>query len=313
MIGKKAKSFRELLAEEKGVIAPCVFDSASAHVAELAGFKAICLSGAELSMAMDGLPDLGILSLPELEWIVSRITENCSLPLIVDAEDGFGSVQNVYRTCKRLAMAGAKAILMEDEAEPGFAKGMVEKNIIPKEEYFGKVKAAKKALEGTDCIFIARTNVLIDTPEGLQDAIDRCRGSLEAGADMILINQLKTMEQAEIIAKEFPDVPKMFPDINQTVKQPEIWAKDLYPMGYSLVTMHFMMKGALVGMLDYALRVAKDGNNLYPRDDKPYNVSGQSAQPFYPVQEWLDMEGDLTGVYRKFWGDKMCLDANEEK
>ena len=93
MIGKKAKSFRELLAEEKGVIAPCVFDSASAHVAELAGFKAICLSGAELSMAMDGLPDLGILSLPELEWIVSRITENCSLPLIVDAEDGFGSVQ----------------------------------------------------------------------------------------------------------------------------------------------------------------------------------------------------------------------------
>ena len=63
----------------------------------------------------------------------------------------------------------------------------------------------------------------------------------------------------------------------------------------------------------HALRVAKDGNNLYPRDHKPYNVSGQSAQPFYPVQEWLDMEGDLTGVYRTFWGDKMNLDAEEDK
>ncbi len=312
MLRKKTKSFQTLLAEEKGVIAPCVFDSASAHVAELAGFKAICLSGAELSMAMDGLPDLGILSLPELEWIVSRISENCSLPLIVDAEDGFGGVQNVYRTCKRLAMAGAKAILMEDETEPGFAKGMVEKNIIPKEEYFGKVRAAKAALEGTDCIFIARTNVLIDTPEGFQDAIDRCRGSLEAGADMILVNQLKTMEQARQLAEAIPDAAKMFPDINQTVKQPEIWAPDLYPLGYQIVTMHFMMKGAMVGMLDYALRVAKDGNNLYPRDHRPYQVSGQSAQPFYPVQEWLDLEGELTGVYRKFWGDTMCLDPEEQ-
>ena len=143
-------------------------------------------------MAMDGLPDLGILSLPELEWIISRITENCPLPIIVDAEDGFGGPQNVYRTCKRLAAAGAAAILMEDESEPGFAKGVVEKNIIPKEEYWAKVRAAKAALEGTECIFIARTNVLINTEEGFQDAIERCRGSLEAGADMLLVNQLKT-------------------------------------------------------------------------------------------------------------------------
>lgn len=308
MINKPIKSLKQLLSEEKGVLAPCVFDSASARVAELSGFKAICLSGAELSMAMDGLPDLGILSLPELEWIVSRITENCSLPLIVDAEDGFGGVQNVFRTCKRLARAGAKAILLEDETEPGFAKGVVEKNIIPREEYYAKVKAAKKALEGTDSMFIARTNVPIDTPEGMQEAVERCKGSLEAGADMILINQLKTMEQAQYISKQFPGVNKMFPDINQSVKQPVIRAADLYPLGFNLVTMHFMMKGAMVGMLNYSLRVAKEQDNLFCRDERPYNVSGQSAQPFYPVQEWLDFESELTGVKRKFWGDQLKLD-----
>lgn len=307
MIRPNIKSFKQLISEEKGFLAPCVFDSASAHVAELAGFKAICLSGAELSMAMDGLPDLGILSLPELEWIVSRITETCSLPIIVDAEDGFGSVQNVYRTCRRLVKAGAMAILMEDEAEPGFAKGVVEKNIIPKEEYWTKVRTAKAALEGSECIFIARTNVMIDTEEGFQDAVARSKGSLEAGADMILFNQLKTMEQAKRVSEIFKGVPLMFPDLNQTVKQPEIRPDDLYALGFNIVTMHFMMKGAMAGMLHYAMRVAKDGNNLYPRDDRPFQVSGQSAQSFYPVQDWLDFEGELTGVHRTFWGDKLDL------
>ena len=167
---------------------------------------------------------------------------------------------------------------MEDESEPGFAKGVVEKNIIPKEEYIAKVRAAKAALEGTDCIFIARTNVLINTEEGFADAIDRCRGSLEAGADMLLINQLKTMNAA-----------------------------DLYPLGFNLVTMHFMMKGSMVGMLNYALRVAEEQNNIYPRDDMPYNISGQNAQPFYPVQEWLDLEESFSGIHNTFWGDKPDL------
>lgn len=297
-------SFPELLKSEQGVLAPCVFDCASARVAELAGFKAMCLSGAELSMAMDGLPDLGILNLSELEWMVSRITANNPLPMIVDAEDGFGGPQNVYRTCERLARAGAKAILLEDETEPGFAKGVVQKNIIPREQYFAKVKAAKAALEGSDCIFIARTNVALD--DGMEEAVARCLGSLEAGANMTLINLLKTMDEAKVISERVPGY-KMFPDINQSVKQPTMNAKDLYPLGFNIVTLHFMLKGAFVGMLDYALRTAKEQNNLYPRDDIRYNISGQSAQPFYPVQAWLDFEGDITGHYSKFWGDELKL------
>jgi len=301
MINKPVKSLKELLTEEKGLIVPCVYDSASSHVAEMAGFKCIFLSGAELSMGMDGLPDLGILSLPELEWIVSRISDTCSLPLIVDAEDGFGSMQNVYRTCKRLAKAGAKGILLEDESEPGFAKGVVLDNILPREQYITKVRTAKAALEGTDCIFIARTNVPIKTPEGMAEAIARCKEAWEAGADMVLVNQLSNIEEARYVASHFDGVPLMFPDLNQGVDQPDVDPQELYDLGFNLLTAHFMMKGAMVGMLNYALRVAKDQNNLYTRDDNSYNAAGQSAHPFYPVQEWLDLEGDLTGVYRKSW------------
>ncbi len=306
MMKNQVPTFPELFQAETGVLAPCVFDCASARVAELAGFKAICLSGAELSMAMDGLPDLGILNLSELVWIVSRITDNCPLPLIVDAEDGFGSPINVYRTCERLAKAGAKAILLEDEAEPGFAKGVVSKNIIPREEYFAKVKAAKAALEGSGCIFIARTNVPLENG-GLEEAIARSLGSLEQGADMTLVTSMKTMEEAQAVAAAVPGY-KMFPDINQSVKQPTLRAADLYPLGFNLVTMHFLFKGAMVGMLNYALRTAKEQNNLYPRDDVRFGVSGQSGQPFYPVQDWLDFEAEFTGVSRKFWGDALKLD-----
>lgn len=304
---KRRKSFADLLAQEKSVLAPCVFDAASAHVAELAGFKAICLSGTELSLAVNGLPDLGILNLAETEWVVSRITETCSLPLIVDVEDGFGGPQNVFRTCRRLAAAGAAAILLEDEDEPGFVKGVVTDNITPKEEYVVKIHTAKKALEGTDCIFVARTNVLIDTEEGFADAIDRCHAYLDAGADMLLINQLKTVEQARRFAEEFPDVWRMYPDLNQSVDQESVDPADLADLGFNIVTMHFMMKAAMTGMLNYALRVAKDQNNLYTRDQRPYNVSGQSGQPFFPVQEWLDLEESFTGIHHDFWGDDLDL------
>ena len=124
---------------------------------------------------------------------------------------------------------------------------------------------------------------------------------------MLLINQLKTMEQAKRFAAEFPNVWRMFPDLNQSVGQEDVHPAELADLGFNIVTMHFMMKAAMVGMLNYALRVAKDQNNLYTRDQTPYNISGQSGQPFFPVQEWLDLEESFSGVHNEFWGDKLDL------
>lgn len=125
------RTLRELM-ESGSVLAPCVFDCSSARAVELAGFEAMLLSGSEVSMSMKGIPDLGLLSLEELLWAVERIVDMSPLPLAVDIEDGFGaSPLQVYETCRRVAKAGAMAVLMEDEFEPGYARDVSADNMIP--------------------------------------------------------------------------------------------------------------------------------------------------------------------------------------
>ena len=294
-------TLRELLAKEN-VLAPCVYDCASARAVELSGFKAMLLSGAELSMAMNGMPDLGILSLDELVWAVTRITDISPLPLAVDIEDGFGGPLNVYRTCKRMAKAGAMAVLMEDESNPGFARDIVADNLLPRKDYYGKVKAAMDALAGTDCMFIARTNI---TPAmNIDEGIERCLGSLELGADMSVIIGLNNIKDAKIIASRVPGW-KMYADLISVNGVPQVNLQEIYSLGYNFVTMHYLLKGAMAGMLEYGKHNFENQNNVYSNDQAPYGVFGHSGMSFFAPQEWLDYEGKFTGEARKFSGPKL--------
>ena len=291
----------ELLAKEC-VLAPCVYDCASARAVELVGFKAMLLSGAELSMAMNGLPDLGILSLDELVWAVTRITDISPLPLAVDIEDGYGGPINVYRTCKRIAKAGAAAVLMEDESSPGFARDIVAENLLPRQDYYNKVKAALDALAGTGCILIARTN--INPAINIEEGIERCLGSLELGAEMTVIIGTNNLKDAAEIGRRVPGW-KMFADMNPTIDTPVLTVGDLYPLGFNLVTIHYLLKGAMAGMLEYGIQNFKDQNNTYSNNQRPFGVPGQSGMPFFAPQEWLDFEAKFTGVPRKFRGARL--------
>ena len=148
------KSLRQvLMAADRCVVAPCVYDCASARAVEMVGFPAMMLSGGEVSIAMNGVLDYGFTGLADLEWITSRIAQTSPLPLAADIEDGFGGPLAVYRAAKRMAIAGASALQLEDSAD------MEESTkLLPREKYYAKVRAALAALEGTDCILIARTN-----------------------------------------------------------------------------------------------------------------------------------------------------------
>ena len=300
---KKSMTLRQLL-EKECVIAPCVYDCASARAAEMCGYKAIFLSGAELSMAMDGMPDLGILNLEELLWMTQRITEVSPLPLAVDIEDGFGGPLNVYRTCERMAKAGAMGVLLEDESAPGFARSVVEDNILPRDAYLAKIKAGVDALKGTDCLMMARTNVAIDTPEGMEEAIARALGALELGADMIVINRIKRLEEAKAVAQRVPGW-KIYPDLNQDHGLPPVKIQDIEPLGFKYVTMHFMLKAAMAGMLEWGEHNFREQNNLYSLEQRPMGVAGQSAQPFFKPQQWLDFEAQYTGKHINFWGPSL--------
>ncbi len=290
----KKESLKELLTREP-VLAPCIFDCSSARAAELSGFKALMLSGAELSMSMNGLPDIGLLTLDELAWAVTRISASSPLPMAVDIEDGFGpSTLHVYHTCERIAKAGASAVLMEDEADPGFAREVVQDNLLPRKAYMAKLKAAKAALDGTDCMLIARTNVSINTPAGLEEGIARCLEALDNGADMTVIIRLNNMKDAITVSQRVPGW-KLFPDLNQNYGLPTLTATELFPLGYRFITMHYMIKAAMAGMLDWGAHNFKDQSNIYSNEQKPFGVYGQSGMGFFRPQEWLNLEGSFTG------------------
>ena len=296
-------TLKELLAEEN-VLAPCVYDCASARAVELCGFRAMMLSGAELCMATKGLPDLGLLTLEELLWAVTRITDVSPLPLAVDIADGFGEPLNVYHTCQRMAKAGAMAVLMEDEVGPGFVRGVVADNILPRDKFYAKVRAGVAGLRNTDCLFIARTNV--STAEHLEEGIERCLGALNEGADMTTIVRLNSLENAREVSRCVPGW-KMYPDLNQDLDVAEVAVEDVYALGFNFVTMHYLMKAAMAGMMEYGRRNFADNSNVYSNRQAPCGILGQSGMPFFSPQKWLDLEATFTGQTTRYHGPNLKL------
>ena len=140
-MARSSKSLRRLLQEStKCVMAPCVYDCASARAVEMVGFPAMMLSGGEVSIAMNGVIDYGFTNLTDLEWITSRISQTSGIPLAADIEDGFGGPLAVYRAARRMAMAGAKAIQLEDAGD------MEESTeLLPREKYKGTDRTLPKA------------------------------------------------------------------------------------------------------------------------------------------------------------------------
>ena len=288
----------------KQVLTPCVWDCYSAKAAELAGFEAILLSGASLGFSMSGVPDLGLHNQEELIWATDRIADYSPLPLVIDADDGFGETVNAYRTCARLAKAGAAAILIEDTPnERGSGRfgramdaatraGRVDANVphpvVPRELWLSKIKAGLDACSGTDCVIIARTESKLEL--GLDDAIERSLQAAELGAEMTYVHALRTLDECRKVAQILPGW-KMFGDIATLDGVPFVRLEDIEALGFNLVTMHFLEKGSLYGMLDYATHVARDRSTIYADN---HTMGGLSSEQQRAVQErdrgWLAAE-----------------------
>ena len=290
------KTLLELM-QSGSVLAPCVFDCSSARAVELAGFEAMLLSGSEVSMSMKGIPDLGLLSLEELLWAVERIVDMSPLPLAVDIEDGFGaSPLQVYETCRRVAKAGAMAVLMEDEFEPGYARDVSTDNLIPREEYYAKVRAAVKAVEGTDCMVIARSNYgSANLEEGIQRMID----CVTLGAHATVVVNVTTLEDAAEVARRVPGL-KMFADINAKRGLQQMSFAQLAELGFQLVTMHFTMKAAMAGMIEAGRANLEEMGNTYSNELMPDEYPGHSGMAFFAAQELLDLESEFSGRAQSF-------------
>jgi methylisocitrate lyase len=288
------KSLRELLLKANScVVAPCVYDCASARAVEMVGFPAMMLSGGEVSIAMNGVIDYGFTSLTDLEWITSRISQTSPLPLAADIEDGFGGPLAVYRAAKRMAMAGATALQLEDSSD------MEESTrLLPREKYYEKVRAALAALEGTDCILIARTNA--DPVTELDEGIERCKKAVELGAQMTTVVKLSNLKDATYVASKVPGW-KMYPDVAGKNGVAEVTVEDIYPLGFNFLTMHYTLKAAMDGMLEHGKKNFAQQGSLYTCDKQDATgIFGMSATPLFDPQGYMELEGRFGGKQKEF-------------
>ena len=287
-------SLKQLLLESNScVVAPCVYDCASARAVEMVGFPAMMLSGGEVSIAMNGVLDYGFTNLTDIEWITSRISQTSPLPLAADIEDGFGGPLAVYRTCRRMVRAGASALQLEDSSDMEEST-----SLLPREKYYAKVKAALAAIEGTDCILIARTNA--DPATELDEGVERCRMAVELGAQMTTVVKLTNLDDAKYVAKRVPGW-KMYPDVGGGDGVAEVTVEQIYPLGFNFMTMHYLLKAAMDGMLEHGKHNFAQQGSLYTCDKKDATgIQGMSATPLFDPQGYMELEGRFSGKDKEY-------------
>ena len=188
------------------VVAPFVFDGVQAKLAQAAGFEAVYMTGFGTAAA-HGLPDLGMIGLAEMSANATRIAAAVGIPLIADADTGYGNEENVARTVGVYERAGVAALHIEDQEWPkrcGFLEG---KRVIPPDEMVSKVRAAVAARSDPALVIIARTDAL--QPNGWEDAMARARSYYAAGADMVFVDGLTSREAIERAGQELAGVPQL--------------------------------------------------------------------------------------------------------
>ena len=288
------KSLTEILQQtDHCIVAPCVYDCASARAVELVGFEAMMLSGGEVSIAMNGVIDYGFSNLTDIEWITSRISQTSAIPLAADIEDGFGGPLAVYRSARRLAQAGAQALQLEDASDMEESTGLIDR-----EKYYEKVRAAVAALEGTDCFLIARTNA--DPETQMDEGCERMARAVELGAKMSTVVKIGTFDQANYVASKVPGW-KMFPDVRDIEGKPGVTAEQIYPLGFNFLTMHYTLKAAMDGMLEHGIHNARQQGCHYTcQKVDATGIMGMSATPLFDPQSYMELENRFTGGGKEY-------------
>ncbi len=229
----KNNSLREKLDNNKIILVPGIYDSFGALMAERAGFEALYVSGDSISYTKLGSPDLGFVSMSEVAAIVGNISERTSLPLIVDADTGFGNALNVQRTIKVFEKAGASAIQIEDQLLPKRCGHLDGKTLITDQEMCGKIKAALDSRVNSSTLIIARTDAV--GVEGFESALDRDQMYYEAGADILFIEAIQDEIQIAEAMKNFGKKIPLLANMVEGGKTPLLSAPELEKLGFSIV------------------------------------------------------------------------------
>jgi 2,3-dimethylmalate lyase len=202
-----AKILRDKLKGSAMVLAPFVYDALQARIAESVGFEAVYMTGFGTAAAR-GFPDLGLLTMTEMVENVRAIARSVRLPVICDADTGYGNPTNVWRTVREYEHAGAAALHIEDQVWPKRCGFLAGKQVIPMDEMVPKVRAACDARINPDTVIIARTDAL--AVNGWDDVVRRANAYREAGADLIFVDGIKTDDDLENYASKLRGLPLLY-------------------------------------------------------------------------------------------------------
>lgn len=226
-------TLKQRLKQGPALLAPGVYDALSALVAEQAGFEALYLSGASIAYTRLGRSDVGLTTASEVADTLSRITDRVALPVIVDADTGFGNALNVQRTVRDFERAGAAMVQLEDQGFPKRCGHLDGKTVVPAAEMCGKLRAALDARRSPDTLILARTDAL--AVEGLDAAFDRAEAYLATGVDALFIEALRSPDQMDRTCARFaPRVP-LLANMVEGGKTPIQGADELGARGFRIV------------------------------------------------------------------------------
>ena len=273
-----AAKFRSLLGSGKMIIAPGVIDGITARLTDQAGFACAYMTGAGTSATL-GYPDYGLLTMTEMVANAQRIANTMSIPLISDSDTGYGNELNMYRTVQEFERAGVAAIHIEDQVFPKKCGHLDNKELVSREDYIAKIRAAAAARKSKDFTIIARTDSRAVI--GFEEAISRANEALANGADVAFVEAPQTLEEVAAVPKRVKG-PCLL-NVVRGGKTPDLEFGEAEKMGYAIAILPGLLFGAIVNVCDKLLAETKQLNR-YPGERGP----GSPAKLFarFGAAEW---------------------------
>jgi methylisocitrate lyase len=262
-MASRGKALRALLQRPGLIVAPGVYDALSARICEMVGFEAVSHSGYGTAAATLGQPDIGLLDMTEMVRQVGCVAKAVQIPVLGDADTGFGNAVNAYRTVQEYIRAGAAGLFIEDQVQPKRCGHMRGKQVISTAEMLGKLRAAMDARDELDPNFVIMCRTDAIAVNGFEDALDRAKAAADLGVDMIFVEALETREQMERVGREIR-LPLML-NLIEGGRTPLITYAEAEALGFKYVALAITaLSAAAKGMYDVMRRVREEGaSNAY--------------------------------------------------
>ncbi len=273
----KAGELRALIKRGGMTVAPGAYDCITARAIADAGFEAVYMTGAGTAAA-HGYPDYGLLTMSEMVGNASKIAASVDLPVIADADTGYGNELNVVRTVREYARQGVAAIHIEDQVFPKKCGHLDNKEVIPADDYIAKIRAAADARGNSEFIVIARTDSRAVI--GFDEAIKRANAALAAGADVAFVEAPQTMEEVAAVPKQVKG-PCLL-NVVRRGKTPAVELKDAEAMGYKIAILPTLLFRGVIGCCEELLAEVKKGKFPAP----PKDLSPHEAFARFGAAEW---------------------------